>query len=599
MKKKREILLVITIFFVQTIFGGFSPETLVRAYHGYVPIGCLEVGDVVTSLSKDDHFVDKKITRKKNCEKKSCLCLLVGNDEIVTSETQKFFLADKSIWIAAKDLKEGDFLLQSNGHCSEILQIAEIDQANLIEITVEEPHNFFVSEGEYLVHNFVSATAGASVGCVVVYNAVTAIFGATIALKTLNPPRYNSYQKERLNFCSHPSGVPSKVTENNAALIERYYYLQRKRELESLKKEFSSILQGIRIIFSKEMLFSHAFFNQIVAQNIKANLKRSSLISATRELQFNKVQKEKLRVARQSELQELERKILEKQWVLAVHFNQLFEQFVQSLDIYTEVISKQNDIAELWNNSRHEIPLDIIHYCYEELFTEAFFLEIVFSRSGELQKAIQYYQSCSKAKDYLAKSFNFFELIKELNEDVVEANSWAKTELERANNNMYVVEDYCARNCINLTGLKQQVFKKVEQQKQKQVQENLNQAKQELSSAPEPEEPEEEEDEEESQKIIFSEKRAKHIFRNKKNHFSQDTPENRKRLLDLVSNKDYRLGMCRRGKEWYGRIVENGKQLWAEVFGGEIGNGGLNEIPNEFNSETGLSRRFPPGKNGK
>jgi len=97
--------------------------------------------------------------------------------------------------------------------------------------------------------------------------------------------------------------------------------------------------------------------------------------------------------------------------------------------------------------------------------------------------------------------------------------------------------------------------------------------------------------------IKISEKDVGHIFRNKKGHFSQDTPENRKSLLDLASSTSNFLGKCSRyGNEWYGKILPNGKQLWAVVRNGVIRHGGLNDIPCKFHPEAGLSRPFLPKK---
>ena len=53
------------------------------------------------------------------------------------------------------------------------------------------------------------------------------------------------------------------------------------------------------------------------------------------------------------------------------------------------------------------------------------------------------------------------------------------------------------------------------------------------------------------------------------------------------------IGICDRGQDWYVKIIENGKQLWAVVRNNIIRNGGINETPRTFNSTTGLSRLLP------
>lgn len=111
---------------------------------------------------------------------------------------------------------------------------------------------------------------------------------------------------------------------------------------------------------------------------------------------------------------------------------------------------------------------------------------------------------------------------------------------------------------------------------------------------PPPEDPEKGPNEKESQKpkepitLSKSASNISHIFRNKEGHFKIDTPENRRLLLETANDKCNFLGSNKHGTEWYAKITENGKQIWAEVRNGEIKNGGINDIPKTWNPETGL-----------
>jgi hypothetical protein len=80
-----------------------------------------------------------------------------------------------------------------------------------------------------------------------------------------------------------------------------------------------------------------------------------------------------------------------------------------------------------------------------------------------------------------------------------------------------------------------------------------------------------------------------HIFRNKENHL-QDTPENRELLTNLVKDPKNLLNSDSHGNEWYGKILDNGKQVWAVVKNNMIRNGGINNEPRTFNPKTGLCR---------
>ena len=81
----------------------------------------------------------------------------------------------------------------------------------------------------------------------------------------------------------------------------------------------------------------------------------------------------------------------------------------------------------------------------------------------------------------------------------------------------------------------------------------------------------------------------KHIFRNDSGHLP-DTPTNRDLLIEMVKNSKNRLGADQYGTEWFGRILDNGKQVWATVRNNTIKNGGINDIPKTFNPKTGLSK---------
>lgn len=159
MKLKKNVFLVIFLLLRQIVFCGFSPETLVRTCEGYAPIEQLGVGDNVVSSDLQGNHLEKKITQKQCNKQENCLCLIIGQEEIVTSQNQKFFLAGECIWKSAKDLRVGDILLDGNDDGVEINEIVKFEQTDLLEIAVEQHHIFFVSEGEFLVHNFAAAVA--------------------------------------------------------------------------------------------------------------------------------------------------------------------------------------------------------------------------------------------------------------------------------------------------------------------------------------------------------------------------------------------------------------------------------------------------------
>jgi len=73
-----------------------------------------------------------------------------------------------------------------------------------------------------------------------------------------------------------------------------------------------------------------------------------------------------------------------------------------------------------------------------------------------------------------------------------------------------------------------------------------------------------------------------------------DTPENRRLLEMLVSNRGNHLGTDMYGNEWYAEMLPDGRQVWAKVRNGEIKYGGIRRTPKSFDPKKGLSSPNDP-----
>lgn len=82
---------------------------------------------------------------------------------------------------------------------------------------------------------------------------------------------------------------------------------------------------------------------------------------------------------------------------------------------------------------------------------------------------------------------------------------------------------------------------------------------------------------------------TKHIFRDKTGHLP-DTPQNRELLEEVSNSQEYFLGSDRYGNCWHAKILQNGTQIWTESRNGKIIDGGLNNIPKQWNDLTGLKK---------
>lgn len=88
--------------------------------------------------------------------------------------------------------------------------------------------------------------------------------------------------------------------------------------------------------------------------------------------------------------------------------------------------------------------------------------------------------------------------------------------------------------------------------------------------------------------VTFKESNKKHIFDNRPGHLP-DTPENRKKIIELVKDTKNYLGPDENDNQWYGKILEDGTQLWGQTRGTIISNCGINDVPRPYNSTTGLN----------
>lgn len=91
--------------------------------------------------------------------------------------------------------------------------------------------------------------------------------------------------------------------------------------------------------------------------------------------------------------------------------------------------------------------------------------------------------------------------------------------------------------------------------------------------------------------IVFRNASLKHIFTEA--HGLLDNAANRKLLLDVANDAENLLGPDKYGNQWFSKINEEGKQIWAQVRNGEIFNGGLNNSPVEFIEGEGLKINAP------
>ncbi|PWU15982.1 MAG: hypothetical protein C5B45_01525 [Chlamydiae bacterium] len=101
----------------------------------------------------------------------------------------------------------------------------------------------------------------------------------------------------------------------------------------------------------------------------------------------------------------------------------------------------------------------------------------------------------------------------------------------------------------------------------------------------------------------FDETRSRngHMFRDKEDHFIEDTPENRTYIHAAVSDPANRKAVNNYGVELYFKVMPDGYQAWARVQNGKIVNGGRSKPwlkwvakPNDLGGPGGRMQPRPP-----
>jgi hypothetical protein len=218
------ILFLISFFFISNslLAEGFIAGTLVATPIGHLPIECLEEGDLVISYNFTKAILElTPITKTFKKRASEIIQLTVCNDVIQVDNSHKFYcpLLEKQ-WTTACNLQEHHFLLKGLGKIVSIDAIASVsEEKDVYCLSLQDNHNFFISQHEILVHNFAIPLLGAAIAWFAENFIVTfgiTIFGLGAAIYTSDKskgefPQQNGVQGEG----SNDAQAPGKPTAND------------------------------------------------------------------------------------------------------------------------------------------------------------------------------------------------------------------------------------------------------------------------------------------------------------------------------------------------------------------------------------------------
>ena len=137
---------------------GFLAGTLVKTEDGYRSIEHLAVGDSVISFDFDGKSCQSKIVQISKKTIKGFVALQIGEKTVCAGPDQKFFLPEKGDWIKAKNIALSNRFLIKSQEVSSALEIKFCNQTtDVYSISLDEHHNFCITESDILVHNFAPA----------------------------------------------------------------------------------------------------------------------------------------------------------------------------------------------------------------------------------------------------------------------------------------------------------------------------------------------------------------------------------------------------------------------------------------------------------
>ena len=140
----------------------FAAGTLISTENGLIPIEDIKIGDYVYTINELTNTKELKPVSNTIISKTDTMYKITVDDDIIyASPKHPFYVVDKG-YIRAYDLKIGDLLL-SNSISYEITDIEIIKYDEPIEVynlTIDDNHNFLITDNEYLVHNAIGSPTG-------------------------------------------------------------------------------------------------------------------------------------------------------------------------------------------------------------------------------------------------------------------------------------------------------------------------------------------------------------------------------------------------------------------------------------------------------
>jgi hypothetical protein len=243
----------------------------------------------------------------------------------------------------------------------------------------------------------------------------------------------------------HATGLP-----NNDALSERTYFETKKFKLKQVRTELAVLKSGLLYLGLGNASFTNALFGQLTQQ---APFTLFS-VPESQELLLSEFEKHELRKHREFELATLEQEIIDLQFALALHFNELVVQVHAAYNDYQKLSDQLNVAVKAWNSlsNRNSLTKAKALQGYESDYLEKYLVDILADRVGELKRVVEYYSACAN-NTFCKESTNIAEKIDGLKALVKEHEEYVCSHKQRIKKNIAISARACAEHGINVAAI--------------------------------------------------------------------------------------------------------------------------------------------------
>jgi hypothetical protein len=556
---------------------GFTQHTKIKTSHGYQSISDLKINDFIDSINADNF---QKIILIESGYIPYYFEIITSHGSVQAASAQQFYDEYRGQWIQAKHLKTSDHV-----GTHQVINVTKIQKYTRV-YRINTPDHIFIIAGNIKVHNIDLATAcdiGLIIGQIVIQHPVlkTIRTGISLArfvcrLQKQAQLLAEQYEVEELNVSVH---------ENNIIEIRNYYEIKRTQLLE-IFAQYQAMKNITEAISSRSVLGASLFAN---VSPYQCNI--SLLPALSVELQYNTSDQQKLLIAREQDLANIEQKIIDIQISIAIYLNEIMSAYYEHFFYIDNLIEESDKITELWDPEYADIYnlQDLMHLTYKNTIFLDYCVQCLEKTRKELTCLMSLYTQEPRTLLF-QQSSNVQDVCNATQQHISQTQQYINslkisiTKSYQMNNEL--LKAYPVLNQATMQHFIHEVQQHLDEQEQ-QHKENISIKQSEIHYLPPPNDPD---DDEEKNTVFdknihnhelnqFSENKDNvvHMFRNKDGKLT-DTTENRQRILNMTHDKNNCQGRDDRGNIWYMKVEPDGTQLYAEVRDCRIVNCGFNKI---------------------